>query len=399
MTVRVLQVCPFSIPDEPSSGGQIRITAIQEAYQAAGCLVDRCCIVTRARDVRNPLDLVMTWPDRIRRYHIGKPGNLGQIRQHWAAEKSQRLQKQLAKKLTAHYDLVHVEHPWDAELIHQLRNHASLRRARIISSSHNVERELFESVVQERDEWNGSAKRLAQDIGRIELNAAARADLIWAVSKHDANKLAQSGTPFVVAPNGCRPLPSNPRDETFSSVSRPYALFVGANYGPNVNGFLNMLGDDFGFLPKGTSLHTIGTCGEFLSKHEPHQSWIHSGALAHHGRVSQATLDSALHHASVIILPITAGGGTNLKTAEALATNHPILGTSHSFRGFEDWTHADRVWLEDSPTTFRSKLADLLTRTPCASEKHTLDTAALDLTWSNVLRPAIDATLALIQPT
>lgn len=394
MTLRVLQVCPFGIPEEPSSGGQIRIAAIEAAYRSAGCAVDRCCVVTRERDARNPLDIVMPWWDRARRYHLGKPGNLGQIRQHWAAEKGSLLQRQLAMKLTERYDVVHVEHSWDVELICRLRGHPSLKQGRLVYSSHNVEQELFESVVRERGEWTAAAQRLAKEIGSIEHAAAARADLIWTVSQHDANVLGRTGTPCVVAPNGCRTLPDDASDPAFTHLPGPYAVFVGANFAPNVHGFLGMLGNDLGFLPAGASVHTIGTCAEALKSHTPHQPWIKARRLVHHGRVPQEKLDAALRLATVVILPITSGGGTNLKTAEALSTGHSILGTHQAFRGFEDWMHTPGVQVEDSPEAFRLKLAKLLTGTN--TPKHTQVADRSDLTWSHVLQPALEKTLALL---
>lgn len=394
MTLRVLQVCPFGIPSEPTSGGQIRIAAIAAAYAAAGCEVDRCCVLTRTRDVQNPLDVVMPWWDRVRRYHIGKPSNLGQIRLHWAASKGRSLQRQLDIKLAQRYDVVHVEHPWGIELICQLREHPFLREALLICSAHNVEHELFESIVQERQEWTRAAQRLAQEIGRIEHLAAARSDLVWTVSKHDAAALSQTGTPCIVAPNGCRELPELTNDPEFTRFSRPYALFVGADYGPNVHGFLGMLGDDLRFLPDNTCVHTIGTCGEPLRHHAPHKLARHTGQLVHHGRVSQTKLDAALRHASLIILPISSGGGTNLKTAEALATGHAVLGTSQAFRGFEDWICTPNVFVENAPTTFRKKMAELL------SLAHDTQTCTRvrrpHLTWAQALQPAINKTLALL---
>ena len=39
-----------------------------------------------------------------------------------------------------------------------------------------------------------------------------------------------------------------------------------------------------------------------------------------------------------MLLPITYGGGSNLKTAEALLTGHPIIATAKAFRGCEVFT-------------------------------------------------------------
>ena len=63
--IRVLQISPFAIPDTPESGGLIRIAETKRAYERAGCEVAVCSIVTKKRDLRNELDLLLPWPDRI----------------------------------------------------------------------------------------------------------------------------------------------------------------------------------------------------------------------------------------------------------------------------------------------------------------------------------------------
>lgn len=389
MTPRVLQVCPFDIPDQPSAGGQIRIDAIAKAYREAGYSVDRTCVVTRRRDARRPMDLIMPWLDRVRRKHLGKPGNLGQIRQHWATQASQRLHKQLAARLEHTYAIVHVEHPWDVALICAMRKHPMLARARIVYSAHNIEHELFESVTREQGHWNRAAQQLAQEIRQIEEAAAAAADITWAVSLADAEKLTPFARQCILAPNGCRELPTHAPLSLFSDLRGRYALFIGANYAPNINGFLSMVGNDLSFLPSGTSIHTIGTCAEALKHHAPYQPWMGSGHIRHHGKVSTALLDSALLNAGVILLPILSGGGTNLKTAEALASGQPVLGTTKAFRGFEVWLRAPGVHQADQPDVFRDNLVKMLLTFSTAQPAPRRQ----ELTWSAALRPAMEETL------
>lgn len=392
MTIRVLQVCPFDIPDEPSAGGQIRIEAIAQAYRSAGCIVDRSCLVTRQRDARRPLDIVMPWLDRVRRKHLGKPSNLGQIRQHWAANVNQRLQAQLIDRLTQPYQLIHIEHPWGVALISSLKHHPLLADARIVYSAHNIEHELFESITREQGHWNHAAQQLTQEIRHIEHNAAATADITWTVSESDAQQLKQFARQCIVAPNGCRQLPEHPPPSRFDSMRGQYALFIGGNYSPNINGFLTMLGDDLSILPAGFSIQTIGTCGESLQHHVPHRPWLLTGQLFHNGKMRAEELDSALLNAGVILLPILSGGGTNLKTAEALSSGQPVLGTTKAFRGFDDWKHSHGVHLADSPELFRDRLIQILQSAPINSpipRRHGLN-------WSEALQPALHRTLDIL---
>jgi len=331
----------------------------------------------------------MPWLDRIRRKHLGKPGNLGQIRQHWAAKASHKLQKQLAARLERAYDIVHVEHPWGIELIGSMRHHPMLTHARIVYSSHNIEHELFESITREQGHWNRAAQQLAKEIRQVEEAAAATADVTWAVSLADAAQIAPFSRHCIVAPNGCRELPIHAPPSLFSDLRGRYALFIGANYTPNINGFLNMLGNDLSFLPAGTAIHTIGTCAEALKLYAPHQPWMAIDKIHHHGKVSTMLLDSALLNAGVILLPIISGGGTNLKTAEALAAGRPVLGTSKAFRGFEVWLRTPGIHLADHPDVFRDNLAKLLAIPATGQTASRIQ----GLSWMSTLRPAVEETL------
>ncbi|MBI5333748.1 MAG: glycosyltransferase [Burkholderiales bacterium] len=392
MPARVLQLCPFDIPDAPTSGGQIRIAEIARAYRARGCDVDRSCVVTRSRDMRRHLDVRMSWWDRTRRKHLGKPSNLGQIRQHWSAVNGGSLARQLSQKLHGHYDVLQVEHPWDFALARQLRSHPALSRAVVVYSSHNIESEFFESVLKERSQWNVAAVRLRQEIEQLEREASSGADIVWAVTQHDLEFFSRSAAACVLAPNGCRELPSQPPPSAFTALQGRYALFVATGGSANVNGFVSMLGGDLSFLPPGTAIHTVGSCGEPLAQLFPSSKV--RGTLVHHGVVDQATLDSALLNAGVILLPIRSGGGSNLKTAEALASGRPVIGTRHAFRGYEDWARLPGVYIADDPQTFRTAIARSL---DAALPPHLPPPGPRpSLAWSQTLAAAVERTLGLI---
>jgi hypothetical protein len=71
-------------------------------------------------------------------------------------------------------------------------------------------------------------------------------------------------------------------------------------------------------------------------------------------------LDYLVNHASVILLPITRGGGSNIKTAEALLSDRPVIGTSTAFRGFEAYKNAPGVIVEDDAGQFRFRVQQVL---------------------------------------
>jgi hypothetical protein len=82
-----------------------------------------------------------------------------------------------------------------------------------------------------------------------------------------------------------------------------------------------------------------------------------------------------------ILLPIFSGSGTNLKTAEALLSHKYIVGTSKSFRGYENFRNEEGVKIIDDVnemilhmTTFKPK--NIYNRSD----------AIAALTWENIFK-------------
>jgi glycosyltransferase involved in cell wall biosynthesis len=65
-----------------------------------------------------------------------------------------------------------------------------------------------------------------------------------------------------------------------------------------------------------------------------------------------------------VFLPIRSGGGTNLKTAEALALGKWVVATSTALRGFERFSRAEGVTVADTPADFRQAMRRTLQRPP-----------------------------------
>jgi glycosyltransferase involved in cell wall biosynthesis len=68
---------------------------------------------------------------------------------------------------------------------------------------------------------------------------------------------------------------------------------------------------------------------------------------------SNDELNKLIASANVILLPIPYGGGSNLKTAEALVSGRPVVGTTKSFRTFESFANSRNVVIADDVDSFR----------------------------------------------
>lgn len=329
------------------------------------------------------LHLQLDWWSRQRRPHLGKPKGLGELRMMWAFGRGGRLSADLARRLTGRYDMLLVEHPWCFDLAWQLRRHEACADAAIVYSAHNIESEMRETMWKSAGQWNRAAQRLVAQVREHEFDCARRADLCLATSENDAAVLRASGArQLLVLPNGVHPLAA--RDPNAAHPAQPYLMFVASSHGPNVTGFSRWFAAPLDMLPAGSAIVLAGTVGRMLRRDRQYADEFARGRLIDAGFMDRAQLDQYLLHSNGVVLPISAGGGTNLKTAEALMSLRPVLATSFAMRGFEAWGERPRVQVLDDAAEFRQAAARLLTSPWHADEQ---DPTVESLSWQSCLRP------------
>jgi hypothetical protein len=94
----------------------------------------------------------------------------------------------------------------------------------------------------------------------------------------------------------------------------------------------------------------------------------------------------------VILLPIAYGGGTNLKTAEALVSGRPVVASIESFRGYEDYIKSPLVKIAETNLDFKTLTTSRLMRTRIAS----VDRDTSKLHWDATLDSIKTAILELV---
>ena len=250
--------------------------------------------------------------------------------------------------------VIQFDQPWLFRLFKkQLSNDNRLANARIVYSSHNVEADLIAPT------WESDARA-------IEMELALAADQVFTVSQSDAEVFDKwRGTkrrPSVVAPNGCWPPDLTTNMATDRLVEGDYAIMVGSEHPPNAKGYWECIGTFPGFLPPDASLVVAGGVNRLLRQDDRFLRFprVNSEFVKNFGIVKEETLNSLLFHAKAICLPITEGGGTNLKTAEALMWLKPVVAMRHALRGFEEAANMDGVYVADNPKDFRRLLRDVM---------------------------------------
>jgi glycosyltransferase involved in cell wall biosynthesis len=247
------------------------------------------------------------------------------------------------------------------------------RPPRVVYSSQNIESAMKEAMyASTRSSLSSRASYDSlEEITRLEADLAVRADAVIAVSASDADALRKLGArSVVVVPNGIQPSVS----DEFSDIDlrqaltnhrvTSYALFAGSAHLPNATGLLDMVGTRLGYLPRHQGLFLAGDVGSSVRVELEHRDPFYGSAFWRRardfGRVSDEMLASMILRSSLILLPITEGGGSNLKTAEAIYSGKPVLGTTHAFRGFEQYADLSSVTIEDDPERFRDTIPRLL---------------------------------------
>ncbi len=393
--MRALQISPFPIPEAPSSGGQVRVVEMARAYLSAGWEVDRCVVHDRGKPRSDTLSVCLGWWDRQRRRHIGRPKGIANMRHVWAW-KSDRSAHRLTQQLLAdglpRYDVVQCEHPWDFDLAWRLRESGACRHAQLFYSSHNIEAELHANAWQSNGQWSRAAERLVHEMRQHESDVARRADVCWAVSEKDAEFLRGAGARNVqLAPNGVHELAAQAPQREW--IGTPYALFIGSDHVPNVTGFQQWLPAPLGrWMPPGTVVLLAGAVGRALRRDARYASDFAAARLVDLGLVERGRLDQLIHHAHALILPITTGGGTSLKAAEALVSGRPVITTAAGVRGFERYAAEQRVTVAAHEQAFKNALVDAL-RTPFRPRHQ--DPTCAQLTWSHALAAVTAAARAI----
>lgn len=247
-------------------------------------------------------------------------------------------------------DAIIFDHPWMWTEVKKLKKRYP--EVKIIHSSHNIEFMLKPDLLEGLEPKHmNSAIDFLED---TEIEIAENSDLVICVTEQDAEWFRKNGAKNVISVN-------NGTNAYLSEVksNHYYALVVGSGHPPNIEGSIKYLKNAVDWLPDHTDLIFVGTmCDSLRGKLGPERNESHDTTIRFLGKRSDDDLNKLIESANVICLPIPYGGGSNLKTAEALVSGRPVVGTSVAFRGFEKYKDADYVRVVDMESEFRLFVAE-----------------------------------------
>jgi glycosyltransferase involved in cell wall biosynthesis len=389
MKILTLSTYPFGTPRH---GGQHRLRSIVDSYRAAGHQVRSIGVLGSPTYPNEEGFVAMPTGADLARY-ISNP----LLMEDWAigqlAVNDDAFFSALCSRILEEPDVVHVEQPWLFGFAQRYVAGFARKAPMLVYGSENIEHLLKQRIVE-----GYLGRRHSEECGQLvlkcEVGAAEQADLVCAVSAGDAEWLRlHASSQVVVAANGVRDRPSTP--DGIAEANRitghhKNALYCASAHPPNLFGFFDMFERGVGCLSPDERLVVAGSAGPSLRlvAKFPRVPGLASRYLDA-GEVSEDCIQGLLTICHTVVLPITQGGGTNLKTAEALWAGRHVVATPVAMRGFERFENSPGVAVCEDAIAFRQAIRAAMAAQPMElTEDERLERRSL--LWESTLLPLVN---------
>ena len=263
-------------------------------------------------------------------------------------------------------EAIQLEQPFMWPLIRSLRADGVCKDIPLIYSSQNFESPLKRAILEGVGVDRKQVRRVEQMVLDLEAELVEEADLLVCVSTADeqAYRLLNPGCDPLVVRNGSERPGKSVRPPN-GSYFKPeeYLYFVGSAYPPNTQGFEKFVLDGglYGFPPEklfavcGGTSHGIFQSSSYVPHAEGYGDRVHF--FPH---PSDAELQWLRENAKGVLLPIGSGGGSNLKTAEAITSGKWVVATPVAMRSFESHQADAGVIVAATPREFQQAMLDVV---------------------------------------
>lgn len=356
----------------PVHGGQRRVAAFADFYNRLGLNYESICIyepLAYPASAAGPHDVPLGYVDG----GVAGVPFLNDLLSGMYGSREDHIFEHFLKVVRAKSPVALVlEQPFMWPLVERLRRDPAIRKIPLIYSSQNWEGPLKRTLLRKENVESAVAVKIAAEIEEIERSAVRASQLIFAVSDHDAEiyRKIDPGKLVLVVNNGV----ARPRAAISMSQSLPvhfrdsrYLFFVGSAYPPNIDGICDLLLDGgLFFLPPRIALAICGGVAHRVFQDARYQRFLGSNTrrVFFYPTVSDGDLEILKSHAHAVLLPINFGGGSNLKTAEALASGKWVVATSTAMRGFENFMSEPGVVIADGRSDFRKAVIKIYNSPP-----------------------------------
>lgn len=380
----------------PQHGGQKRTLALARAYRAAGFDVVQSAIYCASHygtSSSTDIPVSLTFERMINRNPFTSDRLCGRAMIEDVPVR--RLLERLLR--TFRPDVVHVEQPYLYPGLRQLL--IELRQTpAIVYGSQNIEAPMKRGILTDAGWTARQVDRYCEEIHNLEVAFSRECELVAACTPSDLEQHRAFGAQqTVLAPNGIdetteKPGGADELDIADAISGKKIVLFIGSAHRPNLVGFRDLVGLDLEFLPDDARVVAVGgICNSIrnnLLGRTPEE--VVSTSLLLAGLVTESQLRELIDRADVILLPISTGGGSNLKTAEAIAANRKIVTTSGALRSFEWFGEFPNVWVADTRAEFHDSIVQAI-RSDYVERTAAQDRRVSSVYWENCLGELVSA--------
>ena len=373
MSARILALGTYPIA-RPIHGGQRRVAAFKQFYESRGAEYFHACIYNAAHYSGSDVG-VDDWPLIVPPSDTGLANLIGDLmsgHQFEADEPTLRHFVGVLERINP--DTLQLEQPFMWPLAKRLRQISGSRKLRLIYSSQNVETPLKREILVSHGVPSQLRGKVCAEIEELESELCREADLIVCVSLDDRAHYCRFKPPadVVIVPNGVDRPPERPQHRTNDAVQRAFAgrrfvMTVGSAYPPNVDGICHYLVKGGIFcVPPAKSIAICGGVAQHVIRHPEYQQYVTANSVRVEflPDIDDADLWAIKQSCHGVLLPIRSGGGSNLKTAEALALGKWTIGTVVALRGYESLAGAEGLIIANDRSSFRHAIRDVLLRPP-----------------------------------
>lgn len=389
---KILQLSTYPIYN-PLHGGQIRVSQIRKFFEKKGCKVKSLSLSESSHESYTDDDYLLN------DYELQKLVQIPFCTDYATSlicTKGKYYQFLKNKILDFNPDIILVEQAWLYPVIKKLRLKNILSsNVLIVYSSHNIEYKTKKLLLNSHNFSDKKIHNIINSIYLLEKELCINSDVVITCTSTDSTEFVTMGAKkTIVAHNGVSVRKTN--DTQIQNIknilqSRKYILFVGSAYPPNGQGFWKMLGDSMAFLPPDTIILVAGGISKIIENYMPENaklySYVSMDRIKRLGFVSEELLGVLVQNADIIILPITIGGGSNLKTAEAIASGRPVVATETACRGFNFIHKLSNFKVANNKKEFINEIMNFLTNTHDIIFSEQEKKERQSVFWENCLEP------------
>jgi hypothetical protein len=313
-----------------------------------------------------------------------------------SAERSDRLLDYLSEAVSS-FEATHLQLEQCYLFPAFVRLRSRFPALRLIYSSHNIEAPLKDETLRLRGVQAALREQAHAVIDRWERAAASEADVVVACSRQDADAYSAMGArEVIVARNGVADFPVGelPRGIRRQIQGRRFLIMVGSAHPPNADGFARLVLDQSARFARPPTLLVCGPMVTQIAMRAGGFDVAKDAYIVAVSRIGDPELGAAKLASHGFFLPILSGGGSNLKTAEALVTGKHVVGTRVAFRGFEEFMQEPGVVIADSGRDFKAAIDHVIrTRQPTLTAEQAARRQSVR--WEHSLAPFFEWLAAL----